>query len=512
MNAHSTEATIMVLDDEPAVQDALRLRLERMGYNVLTASSHEEFIETMIDCDAVLCDIILPGDNGLQALKWSHQHYPNTPVIMMTGEPTFETAAEAIRLGAYDYLAKPVNKEALLATLDRAVQFRLLRVEKDRLEAENEAYRLELEQRVAEQTRILRESQEFLTTLTDTMADVVFSLKMPGYRIEYANRAVSQIFGYQPEELLGQPIRILYSSESSFDTFDQKRATAVAMDQPQMRLEQPMLKKDGKSIWTEMVTTFIYAAGQLSQIICVVRDITQRTFLLGVVAHELRSPLGLLTGFSQAMASDIESLDQESIAKYLQVINESATRMLKMVDELLDMTKIELGEVSLHLESVDLAELLKTQKNAYTYVARKKNVTLKDSLFSEPLTCRCDPIKIGQVVSNFIDNAIKYSDPATTIEIVGKRESANIWVGVKDEGPGIKSDEIQHLFKSFGHTKISSKPTAGEKSSGLGLAISSKIIEAHHGEIGVDSTVGQGSTFWFTLPVATVAEKQNDKG
>jgi PAS domain S-box-containing protein len=504
MNNHLVTPTVMVLDDEPTVRNALRLRLERTGYNVLTASNYEEFTETMTDCDAVLCDIILSEGNGLQALKWTNQHYPNTPVIMITGRPTYETAAEAIRLGAYDYLAKPINKEELLATLKRAVRHRMLTVEKERLEAENEAYRLELEQRVAEQTRVLRESQEFLTTLTDTMADAVFSVKMPEYRIEYVNRAVDQMFGYQPEELLGQTIHMLYPDKPSFDIFHQKQVAAVAIGQSQIRLEQPMSKKDGQSVWTEIAATFIYSEGQLSRIVSVVRDITQRSFLLGVVAHELRSPLGLLSGFSEAMLSGIESLDRESITKYLEVINEKATRMLTMVDELLDMTSIELGEVSLHVEAIDLGELLKAQKNDYFYMAGKKNITIKDVLLSEPLSCRCDRIKIGQVVSNFIDNAIKYSDPGTEIKIIGERRGANVWVGVKDQGPGIKPDEIQHLFKSFGHTKISSKPTAGEKSTGLGLAICSKIIEAHRGQIGIDSILSQGSTFWFTLPVGTV--------
>ena len=249
-----------------------------------------------------------------------------------------------------------------------------------------------------------------------------------------------------------------------------------------------------------MVATFILTEGELSQIIAVIRDITQRSFLLGVVAHELRSPLGLLNGFSLAMLDDIENIDQQSLKTYLGVINDSATRMLRLVDELLDVTKIELGEVPLDVKQVDLTELIKTHVNDYSYVARKKNIMLKEQILLNSLSCKCDPVKVGQVISNFIDNAIKYSPPGTTIETIGKQQDSEVWIGVRDEGPGIKPEEIQHLFKSFEHNKISSRPTAGEKSSGLGLAICKKIIEAHHGEIGVDSTPGQGSTFWFTLP------------
>jgi PAS domain S-box-containing protein len=491
----------MILDDEPSVREALRLRLERSGYQVLLAGNYEEFVQVMVDCDAILSDIILPGDSGLQALKWTREHYPNTAVIMMTGKPTYETAAEAIRLGAFDYLAKPASKDELLFTIERAVQHRRLMLEKERLEKENETYRLHLEQRVAEQTQALRESQEFLATLTDTMADAVLSLEAPDYRIEYLNQAVVDIFGYEPKELMGQPVYILYGDQVNFNTFVQKQSAVLAAGQQQMRLEQALRRKDGKSVWTEIVATFLYSENQLSQIITVIRDISQRSLLLGVVAHELRSPLGLITGFSQAIMDDIKNVDEESMARYLGVIHESATRMLRMADDLLDITKIELGEVSLVTEAVDLINLLENQVSAYAFVARKKDIALKAVLPAKPVSCECDPVKIGQVVSNLIDNALKYSPSHTTVEIIAKMQDSKIWVAVKDQGPGIKPEETQYLFKSFGHTKISSKPTGGEKSSGLGLAICKKIIEAHGGEVGVDSIVGQGSTFWFVLPL-----------
>jgi PAS domain S-box-containing protein len=493
--------SIIVIDDEPSVRDVLQLRLERAGYKVATAGGFPEFKQIMAGCDVVLCDIILRGDDGLKVLKWSRQHHPDTVVIIMTGKPTYETAAEAIRLGAYDYLAKPINKEDLLLTVERAVRHRQLKLEKERLEQENEAYRLHLEQRVAEQTQALRKSREFLARLTDTMADAVLSLKIPGYCLEYVNQAVAKIFGYQPEELMGQSIETLYPDPYQFYAFNQSITSAIAARQPQFRFEQSMRKKNGKAVWTEMIATFIYdGSDQPSQMICVIRDITQRSMLLGVVAHELRGPLGLISGFSQAILDDIEHTDSDSIKKHLQVINNNADRMLKMLGELLDITKIELGAVSLQLEAIDLGVLLRQQKDNYLYVARKKEIILKEKLPSESLICNCDALKIGQVLSNFIDNAIKYSNPGTTIEIIGHKQDTQVWVGVRDEGPGIKAEEIKHLFKSFEHNKISSKPTAGEKSSGLGLAISKKIIEAHHGEIGVDSTPGQGSTFWFALP------------
>ena len=501
MTSQRVVPKIMILDDEPAIRDVLKLRLEREGYQVLQAGNYEEFKAVMVDCDAVLCDIILPGDSGLLALEWTRVHYPFTPVIILTGKPSYETAAEAIRLNAYDYLAKPVEKGELLLSIERAIQHRRLNLEKKRLEEENEAYRRQLEQQVVEQSEALEESQEFLTTISNTIADAVLSISLPDYRIVYANRAVTPIFGYQPEELLGQSIQRLYIDESRFESFQVQQKIAVATGRMQLRFEEAMLKKDGQTIWTEMVGTFLQTdESDLSQIICVVRDISQRSLLLGVVAHELRSPLSLITGFSQAVLRDIDDIDRDSIAKYLQVIDDSGARMLKIVDGLFDLTSVQLGQVDLKLETVDLSRLIKKFSGDYAYMAGKKNITLEEILPETPLECQCDPVKVGQVISNFIDNAIKFSGIDSKIEIMGQIKDEQIWIGVKDEGPGIKTEEIQHLFKSFGHTKISNKPTAGEKSSGLGLAISKKIIDAHHGKIGVDSHQNQGSTFWFSLP------------
>jgi PAS domain S-box-containing protein len=490
--------TILVLDDEVSVRNVLRTRLEWAGYAVVEAGDYLEFTRVMADYEAVLCDIILPGNNGLQALSWSVQHFPNTPVIMITGEPSYETAAEAIRLGAYDYLAKPIHKDELLTTVSRAVERRRLALAKQSLEAENEAYRRQLEQRVIERTRALHESQEFLANLTNTMTDVVISLRLPDYRIEYVNQAVSQVFGYQPEELLGQLWPILYPDIGGFDAFVQKQALMLKAGQYYMRLEQLLRPKVGKSIWTEIAVTCVLADEQPVQMICVIRDISQRSLLLGVVAHELRSPLALLKGFSEVLMEEVDNIDHDHLITYLNSVNTTVARLFTMLNELLDVTSIELGQISLTIESVNLNDLLQTYIHSYSVISRKKNITLIDRLPAQPLICRGDAQKIGQVVSNLIDNAIKYSSPGTAVEIMAQNRESTVWVGVKDEGPGIKSDEIQYLFKNFGRT--SARPSGGEKSTGLGLAICKKIIEAHHGEIGVIANPDQGATFWFSLP------------
>jgi PAS domain S-box-containing protein len=496
-----TKPSIMILDDELGIRQTLSIRLQRLGYTVYTAKTYDEYTRLMSDVDVVFCDIVLTTVSGLDALKWTRHYYPNSPVVMITAKPSLESAIEAVRLGAFDYLTKPINFTLMQLTLDRAVQHRRLLLDKIRLEKENEAYRTRLEGRVVEQTLALRESQESLKVLTNTMADAVFSLSIPDYQILYTNQAVFDIFGYQPQELEGQAFARLYGSQKYFSLFSAKQVAAIAAGHTQMRIELPLLKKDGSPVITEIVSTFVYGVeGELERMISVVRDITQRSFLLGVVAHELRGPLSLVAGFAEAL-HEVGDLDSAQLTKYLSIINNNTTHVLRMLNELLDVTQIELGSVSLKIEPVNLANLIQSLHTDYSFMAEKKGIALTSKLAEEALFCRCDKTKIGQVIANFIDNAIKYSHANSTIEISGKLKSKSVWVGVKDEGLGIKPEEFQYLFKGFGHNKISSRPTGGEKSTGLGLIICKNIIDAHGGEIGVESVPNHGSTFWFLLPL-----------
>jgi PAS domain S-box-containing protein len=424
-----SKPSIMILDDELGIRQTLSIRLQRAGYLVTTAKTYDEYIQLMFEVDAVFCDIVLPTASGLDALKWTRQHYPHSPVIMMTANPRLESAIEAVRLGAFDYLTKPINFTLMQLTLDRAIQHRRLLLEKIQLEKENEAYRIRLEGQVVEQSQALRETQESLKVLTNTMAAAVFSLRLPDYQILYTNQAAFNTFGYSPEELIGQTFDRLYGSPKYFSLFSAKQVAAIAARQSQMRIELPMLKKDSSPVMSEIVSTFVYGDnGQPERIISVVRDITERSFLLGVVAHELRGPLSLVAGFAESL-HEVDDLEADMLKKYLTIISTNTTHALKMLNDLLDVTQVSQGTVALTIQSVNLAELIVTLRSNYRYLAEKKGIALTEKLPDYPLVCQCDPTKISQVIANFIDNAIKYSNAQSTIEISGCIKGSAVWVG-----------------------------------------------------------------------------------
>ena len=219
---------------------------------------------------------------------------------------------------------------------------------------------------------------------------------------------------------------------------------------------------------------------------------------LGMASHDMRNSLSAIKGYSQILKEDMEELPAETQGQFLDFIFKSSENMLKMVNELLDVSVIESGRLQLDKRSSAFKSLAQHHIMINQFFADKKNITLHTEL---PDVCNCimDPNKIGQVIDNLLSNAIKFSKSGTRVFITLKEDSGKMIFSIRDEGPGISQKDQAKLFQHF--QKLSARPTAGESSSGLGLAISKKMIEAHKGSLNVTSQLGAGSTFWFEIPL-----------
>jgi signal transduction histidine kinase len=231
---------------------------------------------------------------------------------------------------------------------------------------------------------------------------------------------------------------------------------------------------------------------------------------LGMAAHDLRTPLSVVLGYSSFLQEDLQQTLSQEHAEFLSVIRSSSRFMLRLVNSLLDMATIQSGKLVLDLQPADLPIL----------VAR--NVALNATL-AEPkgvgLDCRCDETmppmlvdgpRIEQVLNNLLSNAVKFSYPQTTVEVRLQRQGNHAVLSVTDQGQGIAEDRLDELFQWFARKRV--KGTAGETGTGLGLAISQKIVEAHHGDIWVESTLGQGSTFYVSLPIQSTSHAGEPPG
>jgi signal transduction histidine kinase len=225
----------------------------------------------------------------------------------------------------------------------------------------------------------------------------------------------------------------------------------------------------------------------------------QKNHFLGMAAHDLRNPLGVVLAYSQILLEQDEPLSEEQ-RELLGAIRESSEFMLRMIGDLLDISKIESGTLALEVRPTDLAGLVRRNAVKNQVLANRKKIHLDldcdDSLDAVPI----DPAQIEQVLNNLITNAVKFSHPDTVVRIRLERgEGQEAVLSVADQGQGIPESERHRLFQPFSSSSV--KPTDGENSTGLGLMIVKKVVEAHGGRIWVESEVGRGSTFLVALPL-----------
>jgi signal transduction histidine kinase len=222
----------------------------------------------------------------------------------------------------------------------------------------------------------------------------------------------------------------------------------------------------------------------------------KNTFL-GIAAHDLRNPIGAIQTSVDLLMDPAFGISEEDRVSLLQRMGRYTRHMLALLDDLLEVTQIESGKLSLNLEPVNLRGFLDEAIQQQAMLAAPKGTRVLLEVVPEG-TVVVDPLRLRQVVDNFISNAVKFSPPGSTVRVSAERILAGWQVNVQDEGPGITEQDRNRLFQDF--ARLSAKPTGGEKSTGLGLAIARRIVEAHGGQIGVDSEPGHGATFWFTLP------------
>lgn len=225
---------------------------------------------------------------------------------------------------------------------------------------------------------------------------------------------------------------------------------------------------------------------------------SEKNQYIGMAAHDLRSPISTAISYVDILRNDDGTFDSSKKQRFLEIIGERLSFSLKLMSQLLDVSKIESGIIQLNVQRNDYVKLLKQTIEFNRLVARYKNISIDFEARNQYLPFMFDKAKMEQVLNNLISNAIKYSPANSHVLIKLDEGNGKIRTSIIDQGVGIKSSELSEIFQPF--YKASGRPTAGENSTGLGLAIAKKIIEEHGGDIEVSSEVNKGSCFSFTLP------------
>ena len=250
----------------------------------------------------------------------------------------------------------------------------------------------------------------------------------------------------------------------------------------------------GTEEMAEAAQAFNYMAASLEQAEVL------RSNLVADIAHELRTPLTVIQGNLQAILDDVYPLEKREIA----TVYDETLVLGRLISDLRDLSQAEAGQLQLHEQSVEVQPVLDGLLNAFSDLARQQGVQLNSTVVSVTRPVWADPDRLRQILNNLVGNALRHTPEGGSVKIVveeqgGAQNEGGVRFTVADTGPGIPGEDLPHVFDRFWRAERSRSREYG--GSGLGLAISRQLVEAQGGEIGVDSEVGRGSVFWFTLPV-----------
>lgn len=367
---------------------------------------------------------------------------------------------------------------------------------------------------------------EILEAILNSASDAILVTE-ESRKIVFFNAQAELLFGYTSNDVLGKDLNTLIPARLA-EVHNQHVGDFIAgsVDRRDMS-ERPELlarRRDGSEFPVEITISKVATSSGVYST-ALVRDVTRRKLIeqemqrktelllaaneelkrlseiknqfLGMATHDLRNPLVTLRNGAEMLLEDHLTDDQRS--KLLRIIHSGAESMLLLVSDLLDINRIESGRLELHKTQVDCRTYLEEIREYHLLTAQKKNISLVLNIEDSVGSVRFDPKRIQQVLENLLSNAIKFSTNGTTVTITVAVRGQNLEISVRDQGVGIPQAEIPKLFGAF--RQLSTRATAGEKGTGLGLVIAKKIIELHGGTINVTSTEGSGSEFIVVLPV-----------
>ena len=363
----------------------------------------------------------------------------------------------------------------------------------------------------------LQESQDSFRLMVESVVDYAIVMLDPDGLVVSWNSGAERIKGYSAEEIIGQHCSRFYSPEDQACGRAQLDL-ASTLAQGRTQAEGWRARKDGSTFWGNVVFTAIRDQdGQLRGFAQLTQDLSERrkvevelttarsvaeqanlakSEFLSSMSHELRSPLNAILGFAQLMesASPLPTdAQKESIAQILR----AGWHLLALINEILDLAKVESGQVPMSQEPVSLAEVLEECQGMIEPQATRRGITLLFPKGVLPYFVQADRTRVKQVLLNLLSNAVKYNAKQGTAEVACVQiPSGRIRVSVRDTGAGLAGDQLDQLFQPFNRL---GQEGGSEEGTGIGLMVAKRLVELMDGSIGVDSQVGVGSVFWFTL-------------
>jgi PAS domain S-box-containing protein len=324
----------------------------------------------------------------------------------------------------------------------------------------------------------------------------------------FINPAAAKLLGYSVAELLGQSIEVLLPPHKVDGTTYALEASplyaALRKGLIHQGMDEIFQRKNGSVFPVEYICTPIREQGAIVGVVIAFKDITERQMVermkdefVSVVSHELRTPLTSIHGALRMLSSGLLDNQPAKGKRLLDIAVDSTDRLVRLTNDILDVQRIESGKVTMEKKVCSVADLITQAIDVMQAMADKAGVTLAMGSVSASLSVDSD--RMMQTLTNLLSNAIKFSPPGATVWLKAQEQERYVLFQVKDQGRGIPSDKLESIFERF--QQVDTSDARNHEGTGLGLAICRSIVQQHDGQIWVESTPGEGSTFYFTLPL-----------
>jgi PAS domain S-box-containing protein len=511
-------ASILLVDDNPANLLALEAVLEGLDARLVRATSGAEALAKLDreEFAVILLDVRMPGMDGYEVARRVRacEQTRHLPIIFVTAhEATDSVVVQAYKDGAADHMVKPLVPSILRAKVGGFLQLHRQWQHIAQLEREAAERRIAEEHQRAETARLWAEdARTRLAAIVESSDDAIIGKDMDGIITSW-NPGAERLYGYTSDDVLGKRISLLFPPDHADELpgiMDRlKRGERVEPFDTVRR------RKDGSLVPVCLsVSPIKDTTGKVAGASAIARNMTRlqrseaelrraneaKDQFLAMLGHELRNPLAPLRNALHVLHQ--RGADPPTVSWVHDVAVRQVEQLTRLVDDLLDVTRLQQRKIRLRPEPVDLATLVRTTAQDYAPILEGAGLTLELDVPARPVRVRGDSVRLSQVVSNLVDNAAKFNRPGGQVAVQVKTDDdAEVAeVTVRDTGIGIDGDLLPRVFETFAQGETGLDRSRGGL--GLGLTLVKGLVELHAGNVRAESAgPGTGATFSFRLPL-----------
>jgi len=487
---------ILIIDDEKVIREGVGRALSKRGYEIVKAEDGNRGLELLKEQDfnIVLTDLMMPGIDGFAVLDWIRENQPHVEVIVITGFATVSKAVTAMKQGAFDFVGKPFTPDYIRVVVDRAI---------DKLALKAETVQLREEKKIG--LEAIDKSQSRLKTVFACMVEAVIVTDTDSVVVHH-NPAAIKILEIQTDPVIGKPLSASIRDIAAVDMVLEaiEKSIVVTREFAPGTISRKFLRAYCSPVTSDQgevigsVTTFedISAHKEIDRM---------KSDFVAMVAHELKSPLASIEQMIYASQVGCKYEEMNSCHSLHNRMTVRTKDLLGLIDNLLNLSKLESGTVVFNLEPVKGTEIIKDVIEITSPQAEGKSISIIYEPCEANWSFNVDYDHMRTAILNIVSNSVKYTPEGGKLNIKTSISGGFVNLTVKDSGIGISKEDLPHIFDRF--FRVKGKATRHITGSGLGLALVKEVVEAHQGYIDVESSPESGTSVTLSFPLTGVGKE-----